>query len=85
LQALLANLRGKERGHRNENASNLIYFASCGILWRFEPYHSIFRIFLDLKFVLEYFLIIKRYKNKKFDLKFSGAPVTPALCPCRTL
>jgi hypothetical protein len=65
LEALLANLRGKERGSGNENASNLVYFASFGILAGLEIYKSIFRIFLDLKLVLEYFFNIKRYKNKK--------------------
>jgi hypothetical protein len=85
LEALLANLRGKERGPRNENASNLIHFASFGILAGLGVYQSIFRIFLDLKLVLEYFFHIKRYKNKKSYLKFSDAPVTPAFCPFPTL
>ena len=58
-------MRGKERGHRNENASNLVYFASFGILAGFDISESIFRMFLDLKLVLEYFFNIKRYKNKK--------------------
>ncbi|TAE05719.1 MAG: hypothetical protein EAZ90_23500 [Oscillatoriales cyanobacterium] len=47
LKALLANLRGKERGSRNENASNSIYFASLGILAGFLIYKSIFINILD--------------------------------------
>jgi hypothetical protein len=86
LQALLANLRAKERGHRNKNASNLVYFASFGILAGFEIFQSIFRMFLDLKLVLEYFFNIKRYKNKKKYLAFSAATVTPGLSPwCESL
>jgi hypothetical protein len=85
LEALLANWRGKERGPENENASNLVYFASFGILAGFEICQSIFRIFLDLKLVLEYFFNIKRYKNKKYNLKFFAATVSLAFCPDRTL
>jgi len=47
LKALLANLRGKERGLKNENASNCLYFASSGILAAFLIYQSIFSFFLD--------------------------------------
>jgi len=65
LKALLANLRGKERGLTNENASKFVYFASLGILAVFLIYKSIFRMFLDFKLILEYFLTIKRDKNKK--------------------
>jgi len=57
-------LRGKERGHQNENASNFVYFASLGILAAFLIYKSIFRIFLHSKLILEYLLNKKRYKNK---------------------
>ncbi|MEG4943655.1 hypothetical protein [Microcoleus sp. F4-D5] len=64
MKALLANLRGKERGRPNENASKFVYFASLGILAFFLSYQSIFRIFLDFKLLLEYFVYIKRYKNK---------------------
>ncbi|MEG5240415.1 hypothetical protein QUB43_08155 [Microcoleus sp. A6-D4] len=64
MKALLANLRGNERGPPNENASNFVYFASLGILASFLIYQSIFIIFLSFKSFLEYFLNIKRYKNK---------------------
>jgi hypothetical protein len=46
VKALLANLRGKERGPENENASNFVYFASLGILAAFLIYLSIFIMFL---------------------------------------
>ena len=64
LKALLANLRGKERGGTNENASKVAYFASLGILVVFLIYKSIFRMFLDFKLILKYFFKINRYKNK---------------------
>ncbi|MFS8119246.1 MAG: hypothetical protein ACMG55_12245 [Microcoleus sp.] len=57
-------MRGKERGLTNENASKFVYFASLSILAVFWIYQSIFRMFLDFKFILEYFLNIKRDKNK---------------------
>ncbi len=52
LKALLANLLGKERGHKNENASKLVHFASLGIIAGFSISQSIFRFFLDLKAIL---------------------------------
>jgi len=57
-------LRGKERGLTNENASKFVYFAPLGILAVFGIYQSIFRLFLYFKLILEYFLNIKRDKNK---------------------
>jgi len=64
LKALLANLRGNERGLLNENLSNLVYFASLGTLAFFLIHQSIFRIFLRFLSILEYFFNIKRYNNK---------------------
>ena len=64
MKALLANLRGKERGRENENASNFVYFASLGILAAFLIHLSIFIMFLLFKSFLEYFLNIMSYINK---------------------
>ena len=65
LKALLANLRGKERGRVNENASKLVYFAPVRILTGFLRQKSIFIIFLAFKLILEYFLNIKNTKIKQ--------------------